>query len=177
MKSAIAFATALLLALLFTFSAAHAGTAGTATAQPQVVLQAWQVQSVVELGATRESLQPLKGIRPGDVVEYEARYVNTTAKAAQHVQLTLPVPVGGLAYLPQAGAATPVDSASVDGVRFEPVPLRREVRLPDGRRVTQDVPLADYRFLRWNLGTLPAGAERAVRARMQLPAVTTTASR
>lgn len=158
-----------LLALLFTVTA-HAGNTA---AQPQIVLQAWQVQSVVEAGETKERLQPLQQIRPGDVIEYEARYVNATPKAAQGVQLTLPVPAGGIRYLPAHDSATPVQTASLDGVKFEPVPLRRAVHRSDGRRVMEDVPLTEYRFLRWNLGDLPAGAQRTVRARMQLPPVVT----
>ena len=160
----------MLLALLFTLTGVRAGTASPA-AQAEIRLQAWQVQTVVEHGAKKERLQPLQQIRPGDVVEYEARYLNGTGKAARDVQLTLPVPVGGLQYLPGGNADMPVHSASLDGQRFEPVPLRREVLTPDGRRTMQDVALSEYRFLRWNLGDLPAGAQRAVRARMQLPPV------
>ena len=165
MKPILLFVSSL-LALLFSVTTAHAGNAA---AQAQVVLQAWQVHTVVEAGEARERLQPLQQVRPGDVIEYEARYVNGTAKAAQGVLLTLPVPAGGIRYLPVPGSATPVQTASLDGVRFEPVPLRRAVLRPDGRRVMEDVPLADYRFLRWNLGDLPAGAQRSVRARMQVP--------
>lgn len=43
--------------------------------------------------------------------------------------------------------------------------------LPDGRTARREVPASEYRFLRWNLGDLPAGSTRTVRARMQLPAV------
>ncbi|MFG6414944.1 hypothetical protein ACG02S_13675 [Roseateles sp. DC23W] len=162
--------TTWLLALLFAASAAAA--AQTAPAQTQIILQAWRVQSVMERGAPRENLQPLMTrVRPGEVIEYEARYVNGNAKAAQNVQLTLPVPAGGLQYLPTADSSTPVQTASLDGVRFDPVPLRRLVPRADGRRVMEDVPLAQYRYLRWSLGDLPAGAQRTVRARMQLPAL------
>ncbi|MDY0746730.1 hypothetical protein SNE35_19620 [Paucibacter sp. R3-3] len=167
-KLSITVAVGWMLALMFGITGAFAAT----SAQPEVRLQAWQVRSVTEGGATRETLQPLQQqIRPGDVIEYEARYVNGTAKALTKVQLTLPVPEGGVSYLPGALSTTPVDSASLDGKHFEPLPLRREVRLPDGRREMQEVPASEYRFLRWNLGTLPAGSERAVRARMQLAPV------
>jgi hypothetical protein len=169
--------TVWLLAILLHSSAAFAGDA--ATAHPQVILQAWQVKRVDEAGAAsaaKETLAPLQKIRPGDVVEYEARYVNGAAKASQGVQLTLPVPAGGLQYLPVVVGATPEQTASLDGVRYEPVPLRRAVRQADGRLVMRDVPVSEYRFLRWNLGDVPAGAERAVRARMQLPALVASGS-
>lgn len=170
MKTLLFFAN-WLLTLLFTVTGVHAGTESAAApaAQPQIVWQAWQVHGAAESGSARERLQPLQNIRPGDVVEYEARYVNSTRRKAEDVQLTLPVPAGGMQYLPQATSATPVHSASVDGVRFEPVPLRRAVKRADGLLQIQEVPLSEYRFLRWNLGDLPAGAHRAVRARMQLP--------
>lgn len=162
--------TAWLLALLFAAGSAFA--ASPAVVPTQVILQAWLVHSFIEHGAARENLQPLMTqVRPGEVIEYEARYVNGSAKAAQNVQLTLPVPAGGLQYLPKSGSSMPVQMASLDGVRFEPVPLRRQVQRADGRRVLEDVPLAEYRYLRWSLGDLPAGAQRTVRARMQLPAL------
>lgn len=158
---------------LFTSPAFAAGTApGAPAGQAEVRLQAWQVQTVVEQATVRERLLPLQQqIRPGDVVEYEARYINGTGKAAADVQLTLPVPANGLRFVPNAAAETPPQFASLDGKRYEPIPLKRELRLADGRRATVDVPLSEYRFLRWHLGTLPAGAERAVRARMQLPSL------
>ncbi len=164
MKPSITTAGLLLMLLL-----AFVGMPVHAAPEPQVVLQAWQVQRVVEQGVARERLQPLQKIRPGDVIEYEARYVNSVIKPVHDVQVTLPVPDGGLQYLPGGEGATPVYSASLDGVKFERVPLRREVRLPDGRRGMEEVPLSEYRYLRWNLGDLPAGGQRAVRARMQLP--------
>ncbi|MET0210774.1 MAG: hypothetical protein ABW220_17135 [Burkholderiaceae bacterium] len=157
----------LVCALLSPVTSAFAGSTG----QAEVRLQAWQVLTVVEQASVKEKLQPLQQVRPGDVVEYEARYVNGTAKATNDVQITLPVPAGGMQFLPQAGALTPPQFASLDGKRFEPIPLKREVRSADGRKSTVDVPAAEYRYLRWNLGALPVGAERAVRARMQLPAL------
>lgn len=167
---------ALVSAVLATFAPA-AFAAGAANGLAEVRLQAWQVQTVVEQAAVKERLQPMPAhIRPGDVVEYEARYVNGTAKAASDVQITLPVPAGGLQIQLNAFGDTPPQFASLDGKRYDPIPLKRELRLADGRRATIDVPAAEYRFLRWHLGTLPAGAERAVRARMQLPAVSTGAA-
>lgn len=184
MKTLIPLSTwllALVLALAVAGSGATAAPAAppkaAAAAETQILLQAWQVQHVVEAGARKERLQPLMSVRPGDVIEYEARYINSAAHKSQGVQLTLPVPAGGVQYLPQAATATPVHSASLDGVRFEPVPLRRAVRQANGTLAMQEVPPSEYRFLRWNLGDLPAGANRVVRARMHLPQLATTASR
>lgn len=137
--------------------------------QPEIRLQAWLIQTVVEGTSIQERRQPLRDLRPGNVVEYEASYINHTGKTVQNVQVTLPVPVGGLELMSLDTPSLPARWASVDGRRFDPIPLRREVRLADGRVAVEQVPLAEYRYLRWQLGDLPAGAERSVRARMRLP--------
>lgn len=143
-----------------------------ASGAPDVVLTAYRVVtlSAPAAGQPAERLQPLKDIRPGDTVEYEAQYRNPTGATARDVKLTLPVPTGGLEYL-TATAAPGVTTASLDGRTFAPLPLTRTVTLPDGRTERREVPAAEYRFLRWDLGDLPAGGTRTVRARMQLPAV------
>jgi hypothetical protein len=79
---------------------------------------------------------------------------------------TLPVP-RGMEFLPRTAAPEPI-LASLDGKTFEPVPLQRRVRLANGREVTRDVPAAEYRFLRWSLGTLGARETRTVAARVRV---------
>lgn len=120
-------------------------------------------------GQPVERLQPLTDVRPGETVEYQAVYRNGTGAPARDVHVTLPVPAGGLAYLPASAAPSTV-TASTDGRAFAPLPLTRTVTLPDGKTARQEVPATEYRFLRWSLGDLPAGDTRTVRARMQLPA-------
>jgi hypothetical protein len=139
----------------------------------KVVLKAYQVRTVNEAGKAREQLQTLDGIRPGDTIEYEAVYQGA-AQASRNVQVTVPVPAGGLQYVAPAApanAAVPGLSASTDGKTFQPVPLTAKVTLADGRVEQRAVPTSEYRFLRWSLGDLPAGATRSVRARMQMPAL------
>lgn len=136
------------------------------------LLPSWEVQSVVNTTDIQDRLQPTPlnhQVRPGDVVDVEVRYVNAAGKPATDVRLTLPVPAGGLRVLLGGSSDTPPQFASLDGKRYAPIPLKRELRLADGRRATIDVPTSEYRFVRWHLGDLPAGAERAVRARLQLP--------
>ncbi len=104
--------------------------------------------------------------RPGEVIEYRATYRNTGASAVQDLSATLPVPAG-LAYVPRT--ANPVRlSASTDGKSFEPVPLKRPVKLADGRAAMVEVPASEYRYLRWSIGTLAAKSSRTVRARMRV---------
>jgi hypothetical protein len=75
--------------------------------------------------------------------------------------------VTGVEYL--IDSSTPkANLASTDGKSFRPIPLMRTETLPNGQQVQRPAPAADYRFLRWNLGDLPVGATRTVRARVQV---------
>jgi len=104
--------------------------------------------------------------RPGDVIEYRAIYTNTGAGAVKQLAATLPVP-NGMEYLPRTAAPTRLE-ASLDGRTFAPVPLKRRVRLQDGREVEREVPTSEYRYLRWALGTLDVEQARTVAARMRV---------
>ena len=127
----------------------------------------------VELTASRvtkaqgkEVLVPAGQAKPGELIEYRALYRNDGAGAANGLMATLPIP-RGTQYV--AGSALPRGvQASLDGRTFAPVPLRRTVQTPDGRTVVQDVPLAEYRALRWPLGALPARDKRTVSARVRV---------
>jgi uncharacterized repeat protein (TIGR01451 family) len=104
--------------------------------------------------------------RPGDVIEYRAVYKNDGRTAVRDLYATLPVP-NGLEYLPKT-AAPAVVLASTDGQSFAPVPLVRKTRTADGREEVREVPLSEYRALRWSVGTLAAKESRTVRARMRV---------
>ena len=58
--------------------------------------------------------------------------------------------------------------ASLDGRTFAAVPLTRVVRGPDGRNVIREVPVSEYRALRWPLGSLSSRQSRAVTARVRI---------
>jgi len=114
----------------------------------------------------KTTLQPTEEARPNDVIEYQVSYRNTGKVAARQVAATLPVPPGAMAYL--AGSAAPQRvEVSLDGKSFAPAPLTREV-LRDGRKQIEQVPVSEYRFLRWNLGDIPAGQALTVSARMRV---------
>jgi uncharacterized repeat protein (TIGR01451 family) len=120
----------------------------------------------------QEVLEPTTQVKPGDIVEYRAMYRNHSKKTVKEVLATLPIPEG-MAYQPNT--ATPVTVwASLDGKTFAPVPLRREVRLPNGRMKHQDVPYTEYRFLRWDLASLAASQQETVQARVQVSPVHTS---
>lgn len=87
----------------------------------------------------------------------------------------LPIPAG-FEFLPDT-ARPPPAKASVDGRVFEPLPLRRVVKLADGRIKEQLVPLAEYRALRWAIGDLAAGIVARVLLAAQLICSTEAAIR
>ena len=127
----------------------------------------------VELSANRvtkaqgkEVLVPAEEAKPGELLEYRALYRNDGAGEAKGLMATLPIP-RGTQYV--AGSALPRRvEASLDGRTFAPVPLKRTVKTPDGRTVVQEVPVAEYRALRWPLGALPAKEQRTVSARVRV---------
>ena len=144
---------------------AHAAGAGPARPAAGAV--------AVELSANRvtkaqgkEVLVPADEAKPGELIEYRARYRNDGAGAAQGLMATLPIP-RGTQYVPGSALPGRVE-ASVDGRTFLPVPLKRSVKTPDGRTVVQEVPVAEYRALRWPLGTLPSREQRTVSARVRV---------
>lgn len=104
---------------------------------------------------------------PGDTLEYRATYKNVSKAPLRAVMATLPVPATGVEYLLNTAMPAGVE-ASIDGVKFAPAPLKRLVKTPDGKQQQQWVPPAEYRFLRWPLGDLPAGASKTVSARVRV---------
>ena len=114
----------------------------------------------------REALVSADAAKPGELLEYRALYKNESASAARGLAATLPIPRGTV-YVPGSAAPRRVE-ASLDGETFAPVPLTRRVRTADGRTVVREVPVSEYRALRWALGSLPARASRAVTARVRV---------
>lgn len=140
---------------------------GAAEAAEQGGVSVELTASRVVTTAGREQLETADHARPGEVLEYRATYSNHGNTVAKDVAATLPIPVSGLEYLPQTGSPRAI-LASLDGKSFSPVPLKRAYRLPDGTEELREVPVTDYRYLRWMLGDLAAGAHATVTARMRV---------
>lgn len=122
----------------------------------------------------KQVLVPADSVKPGDVVEYATTYRNTSNRPVEKLVANVPVP-NGTTFV--AGSASPAAAqASLDGARYAAVPLTRAVRLPDGTTRQQAVPLADYRFIRWEIGALAAGAETTVRMRVRVDSKTSPAA-
>ena len=103
--------------------------------------------------------------KPGEVIEYRAKYQNHTAKTLRRVEATLPIPPG-TTVMP--ATAQPSGAwASVDGANFQIIPLKRKVKLSDGREIEQLVPFSEYRFLRWKVGALDAGQSAVYAVRVK----------
>jgi uncharacterized repeat protein (TIGR01451 family) len=103
---------------------------------------------------------------PGEVIQYDALYLNKSMKPLQNVSPTLPIP-NGMVFVPETASPAPAE-ASLDGRRFEPIPLKRIITLPDGTQKEREVPPTEYRALRWHLGEMPVGAQAMVTARTKL---------
>jgi uncharacterized repeat protein (TIGR01451 family) len=110
-----------------------------------------------------------KLVVPGDVLEYRATYSNHS-KGPLSVVATLPVPEG-LEYIKDSALATSrgndriAHTVAQKDSQFASEPLQRKTLGPDGASLTRGVPYADYRFVRWNLDNLAAGASADVSIR------------
>ena len=123
-------------------------------------------KKVVTNADGKEKLESAEQAKPGEVVQYEAVYRNQSGRDVGNLQATVPIPAG-MEFI--ADSAKPVPSAaSLDGATYAPFPLKRKVTLPDGTVAEQNVPLSEYRALRWNVGDLKAGASATVVARARL---------
>jgi uncharacterized repeat protein (TIGR01451 family) len=122
----------------------------------------------------KETLQPGDKANPGDLIEYQIKYSNQGDSNVNNLMVTLPIPKG-LQYI---GAMVPkANFASLDGVKFEAIPLKRTVRTADGKEVVQEVPLSEYRALRWDAGLLGAGKATQFSARARVEAIQTQATK
>jgi hypothetical protein len=132
---------------------------------PAPITSELRVQRVQTLDGLATA-KPASLSSPGDVLEYDLSYANHSAAAVAGLIARLPIPTGmTLADLTQL---SPDAEASTDGTRFAPLPLTRVVKRADGSEQRVPVPLEEYRSLRWNLGTLPAGGVKQVHARVRV---------
>lgn len=132
----------------------------------QTVVSELAVMAVTKQSNGQESLAAVSAVKPGDLLQYTAVYKNTGKQSAKQMVATLPIPAE-TEYV--ASSAVPAGAlASLDGKLYEPIPLKRLVKQADGKLVTQAVPLAEYRFLRWPERELAAGASYTTSARVRV---------
>ena len=114
----------------------------------------------------REKVTTAESARPGDVLEETATYTNVSKRPLRVTEATLPVPPDTTF---QVGSASPANVyASVDGTNYERVPLRAKYRRADGTVTESDIPVEEYRFLRWLPGELGPGQSVSFSARFKI---------
>ena len=123
-------------------------------------------KKVIRTEAGKEKLESADTAKPGDTIEYRAVYRNKGSRKVSDLLATIPVPEG-MEYLPASAKPARV-SASLDGKEFGPVPLKREVTLPSGKKEMHDVPYAEYRYIRWDIKTLAPGQSIPVSMRVKI---------
>lgn len=150
------------------FAAVAAGfgmVAIPALAQDRALESRLEARKVVVAADGKENLTGADAARPGDVIEYVATYRNTTRSPIRNVVATLPIPQNTELV---AGSPRPVGArASLDGRAFAAMPLKRKV-VRDGREIEEQVPLREYRALRWSPGPIDAGQSVTYAARVRV---------
>ena len=114
----------------------------------------------------KDELEAADKIKPGETIEYQARYANNSKNAVKNLAATLPIP-GGMEFI--SGSALP-DGAqgSTDGKTFVSLPIKRVTKNADGSTKIVMVPFSEYRALRWSIGELAAGKNVTVFARARV---------
>jgi hypothetical protein len=147
------------MAVCIACCALTAGGVSTAVAQKVVTKNAADnpldirlERSKVVIIAGKESLQNASTAKPGDVLQDLATYINKSSRALSGVEATLPVPANTELMMNSVTPATA--RASVDGINFFAMPLKRKVKQANGVEVEQAVAVSEYRYLRWYPGEL-----------------------
>jgi uncharacterized repeat protein (TIGR01451 family) len=110
-----------------------------------------EARKVVRAADGQEAFTAAADAKPGDVIEYVATYRNRGRAAVRNLQATLPIPAD--TELVAASANPPAAKASVDARTWGDMPLKRNVTR-NGVQVEEQVPLREYRYLRWSPGEL-----------------------
>jgi len=122
----------------------------------------------VVVGADKkETLVDGKDVKPGEIIEYQVTYTNKGKAPVSNLTANLPIPEG-TEFLRASAKPVLGAKASLGDGKFDPIPLKRKVKTPDGKEVEQEVPLVQYRVLQWSLGELAPGKSAIVSARVRL---------
>jgi uncharacterized repeat protein (TIGR01451 family) len=140
--------------------------ASQASAKPDNDLAINMVQAKVVVKDGKETLETADEAKPGDIIDYTAEYLNKGAKRITALEATIPVPAG-TEYLSDSAKPAP-SKASLDGKKFEAIPLKRKVKQADGKEVEQLVPYKEYRFMRWSAGDLGVGKSQKYSLRVKV---------
>lgn len=130
-----------------------AGLAAPAFAQPAVSLagDVKVIRQITENGQTRDTLEPLNQVLPGDRLVFTTRYRNTAGAAVDDFVITNPLP--GPVRLSKAGDF----AVSVDGGKTFGAFAAAKVPGADGKPRAAE--LADVTHIQWRIASIaPGGA-------------------
>ena len=138
-------------ALIASFSSLFAANALVAQAQTvELVTKAEREVEVVEKGVKSKKLAPPQKMVPGDEVLYTVTYTNKTAKLAENVTVTNPVPKNTRYRDGSAAGENAEITFSVDGGKTFATPDKLTVAAKDkGATGVRPAGGADYTHIRW----------------------------
>ncbi len=152
---------------LFSFNAAAADAGATLSKSLSPIAVSLKQFKVVKDGRDDVKFVDASVVVPGDVIEYRAIYSNTGTGAVP-VVATLPIPLS-LEYLKDSASAKNIaHTVALKDSQFSKEPLLQKVVTASGATLSQPVPYASYRYVRWDLGNLSPGksVEVSVRAKV-----------
>jgi uncharacterized repeat protein (TIGR01451 family) len=123
-------------------------------------------RKVVAAADGKETFAPATTARPGDVIEYVATYRNTSRSPLRGLEATVPIP-SNTEFVPGSERPAKPLKASTDSRTWGDMPLKRKV-IRDGREVEEQVPVREYRYLRWFPGELGADKSMTFTARVRV---------
>lgn len=125
----------------------------------QSVVNAFIVQNI----NGQETLTPINAgtpVKSGDILEYQGLFTNNSSERVRSMDVTLSI-TDGLALV--GGIHPRFPHATIDGSRFVRSPIRANV----GGQV-QELPLSDYKALRWTLEDIGLGGTSVVKYRAKV---------
>ncbi len=140
------------------------GTSAFAQSKDPVSVEL-KARKVIKAGE-KEAFEPASKAVPGDAIQYDAIYKNTTAAAIRGLQPMLPIPAG-TEYIADSAKPAPTE-ASLNGKDFESFPIKRKVKTADGKEELREVPASQIRALRWKVGDLDGGVSTTMVARVRV---------
>jgi uncharacterized repeat protein (TIGR01451 family) len=107
-------------------------------------------------------------VLPGDVIEYRAVYSNRSGSALP-VVATMPIPES-MEYIKDSAKTNgkAAHTVAAKDAQYAQEPLQQKVTTASGATLSQPVPYASYRFVRWDLGRLPSGSSVEVSVRTKV---------
>jgi uncharacterized repeat protein (TIGR01451 family) len=165
-KKTIPRMTALLLGIGFVLGGFAWADAAKDQSQNSDLAISLTARKVVPQTDGQEKLLPADRAFPGEVIQYDALYLNRSREPLSNVSPVLPIP-NGMVFVPDSAKPAPAE-ASLDGRSFQAIPIKRKITTPTGEEKEEEVPSTEYRALRWHLGDMASGARMTVTARTKL---------